>query len=76
MLTADDMPEMEKVVVRFTDTNEPTGPFGAKGIGEAALNPVAAAVANAIYDAIDIRFTEIPITPEKVLRALRDKMAR
>jgi xanthine dehydrogenase molybdenum-binding subunit len=71
MLTADDLPEMEKVVVRFTDTHEPTGPFGAKGIGEAALNPVAAAVANAIYDAIGIRFTEVPITPEKVLEALR-----
>jgi xanthine dehydrogenase molybdenum-binding subunit len=76
MLTADDMPEMEKVVVHFTDTHEPTGPFGAKGIGEAALNPVAAAVANAIYDAIGIRFTEIPVTPEKVLKALKEKIAK
>jgi xanthine dehydrogenase molybdenum-binding subunit len=66
------MPEMEKVVVRFTDTHEPTGPFGAKGIGEAALNPVAAAVANAIYDAIGIRFTEVPITPEKVLKKINE----
>jgi len=73
MLTSDDIPEMEKIELRFAETYEPTGPFGAKGIGEAALNPVAAAVANALYDAIGVRFTEIPITPEKVLQALKDK---
>jgi xanthine dehydrogenase molybdenum-binding subunit len=55
---------------------EPTGPFGAKGIGEAALNPTAAAVANAVYDAIGIRFHEIPITPEKVLAALKRREKR
>jgi xanthine dehydrogenase molybdenum-binding subunit len=71
MLTSSDLPEIDKVQTYFTDTEEPTGPFGAKGIGEAALNPTAAAVANAVYDAIGIRFTEIPITPEKVLRALK-----
>ena len=70
MITCSDMPEMAGIQTYFTHTEEPTGPFGAKGIGEAALNPMAAAVANAIYDAIGIRFTEIPITPEKVLRAL------
>jgi xanthine dehydrogenase molybdenum-binding subunit len=73
MLTSDDMPEMSTVVARFTDTHEPTGPFGAKGIGEAALNPVAAALANAIYDAIGVRFREIPIKPEQVLEALSRK---
>ena len=73
MLTADDMPETGKIEVYFTNTLEPTGPFGAKGIGEAALNPVAAALANAVYDAIGIRFTEIPITPEKVLKALKER---
>jgi xanthine dehydrogenase molybdenum-binding subunit len=72
MLTAGDMPEMREVKVRFTHTYEPTGPFGAKGIGEAALNPVAAAMANAIYDAIGIRFAELPMTPEKVLKAISD----
>jgi len=71
MLTASDMPGVEKIETYFTHTEEPTGPFGAKGIGEAALNPTAAAVANAIYHAIGVRFTEIPITPEKVLQALR-----
>ena len=73
MLTAADMPEMEKIQIYFTHTEEPTGPFGAKGIGEAALNPTAAAVANAVYEAIGIRFTEIPITPEKVLQALKQR---
>jgi xanthine dehydrogenase molybdenum-binding subunit len=73
MLTAQDMPEMDKIEVRFTETYEPTGPFGAKGIGEAALNPVAAALANAVYDAIGIRFKEIPVRPEHVLEALKGR---
>ena len=75
MLTAADMPETGKIEVYFTNTLEPTGPFGAKGIGEAALNSVAAALANAVYDAIGIRFTEIPITPEKVLTALKERQS-
>jgi xanthine dehydrogenase molybdenum-binding subunit len=57
----------------FADTYEPTGPFGAKGIGEAATNPVAAAYANAIHNATGIRIYELPITPEKILCALREK---
>ena len=73
MLTSDDLPEVNKIEVRFTNTYEPTGPFGAKGIGEAALNPVAAAIANAIYNAIGIRFHEIPIKPEQVLEALKGR---
>ena len=73
MLTSEDMPKLEKIQTYFTHTEEPTGPFGAKGIGEAALNPTAAAVANAIYHAIGIRFTEIPITPEKVLKAIKER---
>jgi len=55
----------------FAHTYEPSGPFGAKGIGEAATNPVAAAYANAIYNAIGVRFYELPITPEKILAALK-----
>lgn len=57
----------------FADTYEPTGPLGAKGIGEAATNPVAAAYANAIANAIGIRFYELPITPEKILHALKEQ---
>ncbi len=66
-----DLPDDERFTVVFASTYEPFGPFGAKGLGESASNPVIAAVANAIYNAIGVRFYEIPMTPEKVLRALR-----
>jgi CO/xanthine dehydrogenase Mo-binding subunit len=49
------------------------GPFGAKGMGEGAMLPIAAAVANAIEDAVGVRITELPITPERVLMALQAK---
>lgn len=71
--TACEMPYLEDIKIFFANTYEPTGPFGAKGIGEAALNSVAAAVANAVYNAIGVRFSKLPITPEKVLAALRQK---
>jgi len=58
--------------IHFANTYEPSGPFGAKGLGEAATNPVAAAYANAIYNAIGVRFYELPITPEKILFALKE----
>ena len=64
---------VEQLTCYFAHTYEPTGPLGAKGIGEAATNPVAGAYANAIYNALGIRFFELPITPEKILRALREK---
>ena len=70
--TCGELPEVEHVETFFVKTEEPTGPFGAKGIGEAALNPVAAAISNAVYNAIGIRFRELPITPEKVIEALRE----
>jgi len=69
--TTMEMPKLDDFTVFFADTYEPTGPFGAKGIGEGALNPVAGAVANAISNAIGIRFYELPITPIKMLEALR-----
>lgn len=71
--TACEMPPLGKITTFFANTEEPTGPMGAKGIGEAALNPVPAAVANAIRNAIGIRFYELPITKEKVLAALARK---
>jgi CO/xanthine dehydrogenase Mo-binding subunit len=55
---------------------DPNGPFGAKGIGEPALNPSPAAVANALYNAIGVRMTELPLTPEKILAALKSKEKR
>ena len=65
-----DIPEIESV---FVETKDPQGPFGAKGMGEASLLPTAAAIANAIEDAVGVRIKELPITPEKVLKALKEK---
>lgn len=65
-------PCLDGMTTHFADTYEPSGPFGAKGIGEAATNPVAAAYANAICNAIGVRFYELPITPEKILAALQE----
>ncbi len=67
MPTIMDAPPIETVIV---ETDDPEGPFGAKGVGEMGTNPTAAAVANAVYDAIGVRINSLPITPEKVLRAL------
>ena len=64
-------PEMPEVVMHFIETNAPEGPFGAKGIGEAPAICVAPALANAVYDAIGIRFRRLPLTPERVLLSLR-----
>ncbi len=70
MLTSMDMPEVEMI---FADTYEPTGPLGAKAIGEGVTNPVAAAVGNAIYNAVGIRIRDLPCNPEKLVRAIKEK---
>jgi xanthine dehydrogenase molybdenum-binding subunit len=62
-----DAPDIELVLV---ESDEPSGPFGAIGVGEHCINPVAGAVANAVYNAIGTRLYEIPMTPERVLKAL------
>lgn len=62
-----DVPEITSIIV---EDQEPTGPFGAKGVGEPALIPTAAAIANAVYNAIGVRIFALPITPERVLEAL------
>jgi xanthine dehydrogenase molybdenum-binding subunit len=67
ILKAADMPEL---VVRLIESGESEGPFGAKGLGESGVIPVSAAVANAVKDAIGVRFTELPITPAAVHAAL------
>ena len=58
------------ITLDFIETNEPSGPFGAKGVGEPGLVPTAPAIVNAIHDAVGVRLTDLPITPEKVLAAL------
>jgi xanthine dehydrogenase molybdenum-binding subunit len=67
LLTASDMPD---IVVHLIETVDVAGPFGAKGLGESGVIPVAAAVANAVKDAVGVRLTELPMTPERVFRAL------
>lgn len=56
------------------ETNDPEGPFGAKGMGEASLLPTSAAIANAIYDAVGIRLKELPFTPDKIIKALQERV--
>jgi 4-hydroxybenzoyl-CoA reductase alpha subunit len=58
---------------QFANSYEPTGPFGAKGLGELGMDPTAAVIGNAIFDAVGVRIKTLPITPEKVLKALREK---
>ena len=62
-------PPIETILV---ETDEKEGPFGAKGMGEASLLPTSAAIANAIEDAVGVRIKELPITPDKILKALKN----
>ncbi len=64
-----DVPEIAPV---FVETFHDEGPYGAKGLGEPVLAPTSPAIANAIYNATGARVTSLPITPEKILKALRD----
>ena len=70
--TSLDMPEMEVV---FLEGAPGPGPYGGKGIGEIALNPVAAAIANAVRDAVGGEITDLPLGPEKCWREMRTKGA-
>jgi len=70
--TSLDMPEVFTDIVEDPD---PRGPFGAKEVGQGPLLPVMPAVANAVYDAVGVRIDEVPITPEKIAKALDEKRA-
>jgi 4-hydroxybenzoyl-CoA reductase subunit alpha len=72
-LTSLDMPDVEVALIEDPD---PNCPFGGKEVGQGPLLPVMPAVANAIFDAVGVRIDEIPITPDKVLRALQEKDKR
>lgn len=73
MPTSLDMPEIE---VDIVDSYDPTGPFGAKGVGEPTSVPTTAAILNAIRNAVGVRITSLPATPEKVLTAIKAKHAQ
>jgi 4-hydroxybenzoyl-CoA reductase subunit alpha len=68
--TTKEMPEVETFLVEDPDSN---GPFGAKEVGQGPLLPIPPALANAVYDAVGVRIDEIPVTPEKIHRALKAK---
>jgi xanthine dehydrogenase molybdenum-binding subunit len=68
ILTAKDAVPLQPIVV---ETDDRDGPYGAKGIGEPGCVPTAPAIANAVYDAIGVRITDLPITPERVLAAIK-----
>jgi len=67
LVPAADMPE---IAIQLIESVDEAGPFGAKGLGESGVIPVAAAVANAVKDAVGVRITELPLTPDRVHRAL------
>jgi CO/xanthine dehydrogenase Mo-binding subunit len=73
MYSTADMPRMQTFLVH---THEDNGPFGAKSIGEIGINGPAPAIANAIYDAVGVRMFDMPMTPERVLRAIRERDQR
>jgi len=68
--TSMDMCPIETILVEEPD---PMGPFGAKEVGQGPLLPIPPAVCNAVYDAVGVRIDEIPVTPEKILKALKAK---
>ena len=72
LFSAFDMPTLETILV---ETHEATGPYGAKSVAEVPVNCPAPAIANAIFHAVGIRITELPITAEKVLKALQQRTA-
>ncbi len=65
--------EMPEVVTYFIEDPDPSGPFGAKEVGQGPLLPIAPAVANAVFDAVGVRVDQVPITPDLVLAALGAK---
>lgn len=68
MPTADALPRLDSGIV---ESDDPNGPYGAKGASETAILPGAGAIANAVFDAVGVRILDLPITPEKVLAALQ-----
>jgi 4-hydroxybenzoyl-CoA reductase alpha subunit len=67
--------DMPQIFTELVEEPDPRGPFGAKEVGQGPLLPIMPAVANAVYDAVGVRIDEVPITPEKIMKALAEKKA-
>jgi len=65
--------DINKLTTEFVDSYEESGPFGAKSVGEIGIDTPPAALANAIENALGVRMTELPITPEKIIKKLKEK---
>lgn len=65
--------DIHQIMVEFAESYEPSGPYGAKSVGEIGIDTPPAAIANAVYHATGVRIKELPITPEKVLMALQQR---
>lgn len=65
--------DVGNIIVDFEESYEPTGPFGAKSIGEVVVNTPAPAIAHAVYNAVGVRINSLPITPEKVFMGMQQK---
>ncbi|SPD74290.1 4-hydroxybenzoyl-CoA reductase subunit alpha [uncultured Desulfobacterium sp.] len=68
--TSMDMPEVKSIIV---EANDPRGPFGAKEASEGTNIPTIPSITNAIYDAVGVRLKDLPVTPEKILKALEER---
>ncbi len=68
--TSLDAPEVETIML---ESGDGVGPFGAKGLGEPSLNSIAPAIANAVCDAVGVRILDLPLTPEKILKAIKNR---
>jgi CO/xanthine dehydrogenase Mo-binding subunit len=68
--TAMDVPDVQTILL---ESGDGVGPFGAKGVGEPSVCSVAPAIANAVFDAVGVRIYDLPITAEKVLKAIQEK---
>ena len=68
--------DIKKLTTEFADSYEPTGPFGAKSVGEIGIDTPPAVICNAVYNAVGVRINTLPITPEKILKAMKEKAAK
>jgi CO/xanthine dehydrogenase Mo-binding subunit len=68
--TSMDVPDVNTILI---ESGDGVGPFGAKGVGEPSVCSIAPAIANAVFDAIGVRIYDLPLTPEKIVRAIKEK---